>query len=308
MRPTINWVVDNAHTVTLNTDQLQRFVQKIPADGFHHFSFVEDFHYAGDEYKLLQFIILLDTLNFGSGYSSEWKEKVQASGYKTIAAAIKNLLKSNPVITADDLEKVTYQDLAKIFNVPEDFTLLPYFTASWNELGYFLNQQYHGDFVGFIESCHHSASQLVHLLAKNLYTFRDIAIYKTREVPFLKKAQCLTADLFLAFKGIGWGQFDDIRLLTSFADNLVPHVLKTEGILTYSKALEQQITNNIKIPSNSFEEVELRATTVKTVEMMKEMLRQQDVLSIQIDWYLWNLGQSSQYKSLPRHRTHTIYY
>jgi len=310
IRPATQWVIQQAQTVSLNKERLQQFAEQIPAESFEHFSFAEDFHYAGDDNKLLQFIILLDTLNFGSAYSSDWQEKVQASGYKTIATAIKNRLESEKVITADDLEKMTYRDLAKIFNASEDFVLLPYFAACWNELGWFLKQYYHGDFTQLINTCHHSANQLVNTLVENLVAFKDIAHYKTRTVPFLKKAQCLTADLFLAFKGKKYGQFDDIAELTSFADNLVPHVLKTEGILSYSQDLAEKIQHRVKIPINSFEEVELRAFAIQAVEMIKERLHQRElkVLSIQIDWYLWNLGQLPQYKSLPRHLTHTLYY
>jgi hypothetical protein len=90
----------------------------------------------------------------------------------------------------------------------------------------------------------------------------------------------------------------------------VPHVLKTEGILSYSQDLAEKIQHRVKIPINSFEEVELRAFTIQAVEMIKERLHQRElkVLSIQIDWYLWNLGQLPQYKLLPRHLTHTLYY
>ena len=49
-------------------------------------------------------------------------------------------------------------------------------------------------------------------------------------MPFLKRAQIAAADLCRA----GVAEFADLGELTMFADNLVPHVLRLDGILVRS--------------------------------------------------------------------------
>jgi hypothetical protein len=43
-----------------------------------------------------------------------------------------------------------------------------------------------------------------------------------KNVRFLKRAQICVADLWAAFNGEGFGQFDDIEKITMFADYRVP--------------------------------------------------------------------------------------
>ena len=50
---------------------------------------------------------------------------------------------------------------------------------------------------------------------------------------FYKRAQIVPADLALA----GVAEFDDLDRLTIFADNLVPHVLRVDGVLAYDAEL-----------------------------------------------------------------------
>ncbi len=61
---------------------------------------------------------------------------------------------------------------------------------------------------------------------------------------FYKRAQILPADLALA----GVAEFDDLDELTIFADNLVPHVLRVDGVLAYDDELAAQIDAGELLP------------------------------------------------------------
>src|SRR5678815_1638264 len=126
-----------------------------------------------------------------------------------------------------------------------------------------------------------------------------------------KRAQLTAADLSLALNRQGLGRFDDLDRLTIFADNLVPHVLRIDGILTYDPDLAGRIDREELIPPNSPEEIEIRANALHAVELIKEALhrREKDVTSMGLDYVLWNRGQERHYKSIkPRHRARTVYY
>ena len=100
-------------------------------------------------------------------------------------------------------------------------------------------------------------------------------------------------------------EFDDLDRLTIFADNLVPHVLRVDGILTYAADLLERITSEELIPKGSREEIEIRAAALHAVELIAARTT---ATPMQLDYLLWNRGQEATYKALPRHRTRTVFY
>jgi hypothetical protein len=134
--------------------------------------------------------------------------------------------------------------------------------------------------------------------------------YKGRKVPFYKRAQLTAANLWVAFGGRGLGHFDDLERLTIFADNLVPHVLRLDGVLLYEETLASRIEAEELISAGSAEEVEILACAVQVVELLKRELHElgRGVSAMGLDYLLWNLGQQPYYKARLRHRTRTVVY
>ena len=131
------------------------------------------------------------------------------------------------------------------------------------------------------------------------------------DVPFFKRAQLTAADLSLALGAKGRGAFRDLNRLTIFADHLVPHVLRIDGVLAYGPGLAARIDREDLITPGSPEEVEIRAAAVHAVELMRESLARHglSVTSMGLDYVLWNRGQQRHYKTIkPRHRARTVYY
>ena len=141
--------------------------------------------------------------------------------------------------------------------------------------------------------------------------FDDVEHYDGLEVPFYKRAQLTPADIAVAFEGKGPGRFEDLHRLTIFADNLVPHVLRVDGILLYEEGLAARIDAEERIPPGSAEEVEIRACAVHVVEQLVGELREsgrEDATAMGLDYLLWNRGQQPYYKARPRHRTRSVFY
>ena len=164
-------------------------------------------------------------------------------------------------------------------------------------------------FLSVVEAAGHSAERLVGLLAEMPF-FRDVGDYDGLHVPFYKRAQLAAADLSQALAGHPLGHFDDLGDLTLFADNLVPHVLRVEGVLGYEPGLLARIEREELIPAGSPEEVEIRACAVHAVERLVAALRERGrpATAHGLDWLLWSRGQLPRYKSVPRHRTRTVFY
>ena len=117
---------------------------------------------------------------------------------------------------------------------------------------------------------------------------------------FFKRAQIAPANLALA----GVATFDDLDRLTIFADNLVPHVLRCDGVLVYEARLGAHIDAGRPLRAGP-QEREIRACAVHACELLSARL---GVAPRVLDNWLWNRGQSPQYKALPRHRCRCVYY
>jgi hypothetical protein len=141
--------------------------------------------------------------------------------------------------------------------------------------------------------------------------FQDVSLYNHKNVFFYKRAQLMAADLSIAFGGQDPGYFHDLHRLTIFADNLVPHVLRLDGLLRYDDALVSLIDSGALLPAGSEEEVEIRACALHAVEQIAQELRAAGRAAPPhgLDFLLWNRGQKPYYKkSKPRHRTKTVFY
>ena len=121
-----------------------------------------------------------------------------------------------------------------------------------------------------------------------------------RDEGFWKRAQITPNDLSLA----GVAEFEDLDDLTIFADNLVPHVLRMDGVLRYRPELAALIDAEELLPPGE-EEREIRACAVHACELIARRL---EIPTRDLDVMLWNRGQGERYKARPRHRTRTVYY
>ena len=80
-----------------------------------------------------------------------------------------------------------------------------------------------------------------------------------------------------------------------FADNLVPHVLRLDGLLTYDPGLLERIERGELLEHGSPEEVEIRACALHAVELIAAERR--GAIEADIDYLLWHRGQEPRYKA-----------
>lgn len=271
---------------------------------------------GGDAELSLAYVLTLDAINFGSGYFPHLSKLPGLSGYFTVATRLKQRFEASgpwearqlTALSASDCAEVLGQDLA----VPEVSELMGLYARALRELGTFLLARYAGRFQGPVAEADGCAARLVEILA-SMPLYRDVAEYRGIAVPFYKRAQLTAADLAATFGGRGYGRFGDLDQLTSFADNLVPHVLRREGVLIYAPELAARIDAGELIAAGSPEEVEIRAGAVHAVELCVRAVRdrggrQAGVTAQQLDCVLWNRGQHPELKAHPRHRTRTFCY
>ncbi len=268
-----------------------------------------DCHYFGRSDETAAFILTLDAVNFGSASFDHRFSFAGKTGYSAIAAALRNRYLTRGPLTAGELAALSGADCARIFGQDPDGPfgqLMESFARSLNELGSLLQEEFGGRFMALLEAAEGSAERLVELLA-TLPSYRDVALFKGFEVPFLKRAQITAADLSLA---LGTELFRDLENLTIFADNTVPHVLRVDGVLDYAPHLAARIDAGERVDAGGAEEVEIRACALHACELILSEIRRSGrrVCGMQLDYFLWNQGQQPPYTETPGHLARTIYY
>jgi hypothetical protein len=270
-------------------------------------------HAQGSIAETVAFQLTLDAVNFGSGYFPHLRKRPGMSGYLTVASSLKERWDRQGPLTGTDLRAMTANDCAVLFgqegNSGPAQELMGLFAEALNDLGTWLGGRYDDDPLGPIEDAGHSAARLVELISEMPF-FRDVSTYRGHEVPLYKRAQILVSDLAIAFDEQDPGSFHDLDRLTIFADNLVPHVLRVDGVLAYEDEILTRIERGELIPAGSPEEIEIRAVALHAVERIAAELDASGISATarELDYLLWNRGAGAAYKALPRHRTRTVFY
>lgn len=193
----------------------------------------------------------------------------------------KNLLKGN--ITIPLLED-RYQNLVKMNE----------FLKSKNESFYQLIKELNVD------------SELFEFIVNNLDYFKDVSDYEGKEILFYKRAQLLTSDI-LHVREKKENVKVDYSHLIGCADYKIPQVMRCYGMLEFSDSLCEKVDNKIELQEGSLEEIEIRANTLKVIDYIYEKLNK-EYHRMDINDFIWLLGQDKSKMIKPYHRTLTKHY
>jgi hypothetical protein len=247
-------------------------------------------HYLeGSAEEVAMFTLTLDAINFGSGWFPTLRKRPGCSGYNTTAWALTDRFRAAGPWSADELAALDADTVANVLGQERGHELMGLYAKALRQLGAFLGEQTALEVVAAAEG---SAERLAEQLAAGMPLFDDPGFYK--------RAQIVASDLSLA----GVAEFGDFDRLTIFADNLVPHVLRVDGVLHYSDELAATIDVGTLLPPGE-QEREIRACAVVGCEAIAADL---GVPPRVLDNWLWNRGQQPRYKAVPRHRTRTTAY
>jgi hypothetical protein len=253
-------------------------------------------HYLeGSPADVAMYTLALDTINFGSGWFPTLRKRLDplagrtVSGYFTVAWNLADHFRAHGAFSNDDLRAMRTDTIAAILGQSADHELMSLYSQALRDLGRFLGER---SVLDVVAEAGGSAERLAERLAGGMALYHDVGFYK--------RAQITANDLHLA----GVAAFEDLDRLTIFADNLVPHVLRWDGVLVYEPTLAAHIDAEHPLPVGR-QEREIRACAVHASELLSARL---GVPARVLDMWLWNRGQAPEMKARPRHRTRTVYY
>ncbi|KAI7852410.1 hypothetical protein BDC45DRAFT_537304 [Circinella umbellata] len=283
----------------------------------------------------LNFVALIDLLNFGSGYRVPLHELAGRGAFDTIRFGAMSFHIGGTPMDAETFSSMTAFKVSEIFQFPIDREVkpkdMPFITMTeptelkpladgivsvLNTTGEFLKQHNYKDLSTFILDVTKpvpgqkpSASKLVEHLVKALPGLRDTyTLNDNQPVYILKKAQILVYHLWMFFHDQQPDRFDfeDIDQLTVFADNVVPTLLIHLGVLEIPENWQKDIQDGQDMGETRA--TILRAASIVACEDIAKLANQGDssVSSVtrmnegELDVYLWRLGKEGDYRKIPR--------
>jgi len=324
----------------VNYNEIDKFLEELDAEAFNATSsYVQQFPLKFDSVDdEVDFIALMDVLQFGSGFRTALHKLCGRGANDTITYGMLILKISGQKLTADYLSSLTITDIRDFFNIPLDVDkevqpgikmsvasalrpLAEFITRVLNDIGRILRSRMMTSISQFITAAigttsPPSASQLVQQLAAAFPAYNDKATYQGHEVFLLKKAQLTAADLYRKFGSTDPRfAFHDADQMTVFTDNVLPCVLRALNIMELSEALAARIDAS-KLLQVGDQEVELRAISIAVCDEIVKRAREKygskfgpNFTAMKLDYYLWTIGKDEKFRKIPRHYTQeTVFY
>jgi putative queuosine salvage protein len=248
------------------------------------------------------FVVCLDAINFGSGWWPTIRKRPGLSGYSTIEAGLLERFRREGRWSARELTRLSPAEVAAVTGQDAGHPLMERYAVALRDVGERIGDEHGGSFEALVDSAAGSAPALADALA-GWAAFADVSSYDGEPVPFFKRAQIAAADI----DRLGVAALREEARLTAFADNLVPHVLRVDGVLVLDPELSRRVDAEELLVHGSPEEVELRACAVQAIELLAATSDGR-LSPAQIDAVLWSRGREPRYKSRPRPRCRNTAY
>lgn len=291
VRAGFRYVAEQARHVRIDDEGLKNFVAALP-DRPPENVYDPEHHYAGGPEDSAAYMMTAESVNFGSGYTQDLRgegwEFVDDSLYFTVSTRLREKFRTEGPLTAEHLAGMSDAECAALFRLdrakPVSRAVAALFASSMRELGAHVIERYNGRFLNLVEAGRGSAARMIETLLGIAY-YRDIHTYKGSTVPILKRVQHTATVLNIGFERLGMPLFADGDRITMFADNAVPHVLRTDGVLRYTWDLAARVEAGTELPPGSEEEIEIRACAGHAVELIAAA---KGLKATDIDFILWH--------------------
>lgn len=320
-------VMAETRDVRIDQRAVERVARQLVDDAAEPPAWDDTLHFRGTPEETAGWVVVLDMLNYcfwpqGPDPDVRWRvtwRGVTHDGYDALAAALHRAVVDDgePIWALAWLRAIDAGTVARILRGDEGGPGIPLLEERISCLRDLAEPRHQRDAqpADIAIDARGSADRVVRLAIRRYLMYEDTAVWRRRDglvldVPMLKRAQILAADLAGALRGTELAITKDLDLLTAFADYKVPQVLRHLGVLRYAEPLSRWIHYRDRIPPNHPCEVAIRAGTVQACERIVAAARGLglEITAAELDWRLWQLGQSLPGTVEPYHRTVTTNY
>ena len=309
MKEEFKYVVDNSKYVSIDYNRVNDFVKDLGKPKYEHWYKEIDLKLSDKEWILLAFII--ESMNFCFWQKPKWKIEYHGdivSGSNALFySVIREVENNSKFLNVEYLYNLTKEDFEKIFEAVEgNVPLIDERYSNFKEAVNFVhnNNNFYNDLYNI-----KSDVELLKYITGNLTSFDDKSMYKGKIIHFNKRATLLANDLFYMSETIR-KNLGNVNNLSGCADYGIPRTFRDYGILKYSKELKELIDNEKEIMHDSEMEIEIRANMLYVIELIKEELKNNNILinSVELDNLIWWIGKKNKDRKSVAHHTITIFY
>lgn len=238
-----------------------------------------------------RFILILDATNFGSGWFDELDVPDGEIATNLFASRLTLHARARGAPwSASELRRLDTAQIAAVLGQDPSHELLALYAGALRQLGCWLGDR---SALQAVDAARGSASRLAGQLVEAMPAYADPIL--------LKRAQITANDLALA----GVARFHDIDRLTIFADDLVPHVLRSDGVLRYAAPLAARVDRRDPLRHGEPMEIEIRACAVQACERLSA---RDGIAPRTLDNWLWHRALALPETHMRPHRTRTTAY
>lgn len=303
---TSTYVLDNKEYVKINEKVLKEFVNNLNLKQMSHWLAGNPFGLLDLELsEIINFLVLFGSIDYSFWGEPKWTVKYENKELDGAFALIYCLLKLREEKHHLDFEKITYPEFCKALKGNVDIPLQNERYNTLKEVSKIINKEMNGNFFEHIKNIT-TDIELFNVIIESFPNFKDVRYYKGQTIYFYKLAQLLTSDI-LNIRKIKERKDVDCSHLVGCADYKIPQVLRGLGIIEYNEELSNIVDNKQEILENSKYEIEIRASMIVAINMIKKELNNK-ITALEINDYIWSLGQDKTKISKPYHRTRTRSY
>jgi hypothetical protein len=114
IRQSCRFVAENSENVNIRYDRIENYAFEIAKIKPEKPIMDTLCHYLGKENDTIAFFVVLDSINFGSGYFPHLRKRNGMSGYFTIASCLNDAFKIRPLKPLDLID-ITARECCEIF-------------------------------------------------------------------------------------------------------------------------------------------------------------------------------------------------
>lgn len=297
------YVCDNSKNVRINYEKVDEMIEGIKSANICHWLDSNPFGINDmDSKQIIDYLLILHTIGdycfWGDlKWEVETPDGLLDGSYAMMYVTLKRFKENENF-------DMSFEDFKKLL---KGNTEIPLLTERYNSLvtmNKFLERE-QKPFHEIIDGMNNDYD-LMSFLISNLSYYQDISIYDEHQIAFYKRAQLITSDI-LHVKREKEGLVVDDTNLIGCADYKIPQVMRCYGMLEFSEELAAKVDSKTPIEEGTKEEIEIRANTLKVIDYICKKLNNK-YSHMEINDYIWLLGQDKSKMTKPYHRTLTIHY
>ncbi len=297
------YVCDNSKNVKINYDMIDNMINQIKNSSVNYWLDSNPYNLINmDISKIINFLFIYHTVgDYCFWGDPKWEIKTEIGtmdGSYAIMYLILNRFKSN-----NDFE-ISFDEFKSLLKGNVAIPLLEDRYQNLVKMNKFIKLK-NLSFYELIKGLNID-SDLFEFIVNNLDYFKDVSNYDGKEILFYKRAQLLTSDILHVREKKENAKVDYSHLI-GCADYKIPQVMRCYGMLEFSDSLCEKVDNKIELSEGSLEEIEIRANTLKVINYIYEKLNK-EYSRMDINDFIWLLGQDKSKMTKPYHRTLTKHY